>query len=405
MRILSITAQKPDSTGSGVYMTELIKNWQKQGHEQAAVAGVYIEDKVQFPEGVCFYPVYFHSDVLPFSIAGMSDEMPYASTRYRDFDEIMLGQFSMAFRNVVDKAVREFAPDVIICHHLYLLCALVREWYPDRLVFAVSHGSDLRQISKNDMKREFIKSKICLLDGIFALQETHREEIVRIFGVDEDKIKIAGVGYNQEIFWAGMEEKQEDEYTIAYAGKISKKKGVESLLRAVAKMPYPPERVTLKLAGGAGNEIEYGKIRSIAQNQTYRTEFLGALSQDSLAELFRKSHVFVLPSFFEGLALVNLEAMACGCQVVSSNTPGMKEWYDSHVPGHEITFVELPRMKNTDDPYPEDLPEFEEEIARAITEKLENRTARKVDLEKCSWRAVAEYIVEEIQKKREKACL
>lgn len=46
MRILSITAQKPDSTGSGVYMTELIKNWQKQGHEQAAVAGVYIEDKV-----------------------------------------------------------------------------------------------------------------------------------------------------------------------------------------------------------------------------------------------------------------------------------------------------------------------------------------------------------------------
>ena len=38
MRILSITAQKPNSTGSGVYLTALVKEYALDGHEQAVVA-------------------------------------------------------------------------------------------------------------------------------------------------------------------------------------------------------------------------------------------------------------------------------------------------------------------------------------------------------------------------------
>ena len=46
MRILNITAQKPHSTGSGIYLTELVKNWNALGYEQAVLAGVYEEDSV-----------------------------------------------------------------------------------------------------------------------------------------------------------------------------------------------------------------------------------------------------------------------------------------------------------------------------------------------------------------------
>lgn len=84
MKILSITAQKPHSTGSGVYLTELVKQWSRQGHAQAVAAGVYPSDAVNFPPDTAFYPVYFDTPELPFPIAGMSDEMPYPSTRYRD---------------------------------------------------------------------------------------------------------------------------------------------------------------------------------------------------------------------------------------------------------------------------------------------------------------------------------
>ena len=80
MRILSISAQKPSSTGSGVYLTELVKMLAAQGHEQAVVAGIYQDDEVTFPEGVAFHPVYFCTEELPYPIVGMSDVMPYTST-------------------------------------------------------------------------------------------------------------------------------------------------------------------------------------------------------------------------------------------------------------------------------------------------------------------------------------
>ena len=97
MQILSVTAQKPNSTGSGVYLTELVKEYAKEGHIQAVVAGVYEEDTVELPDGVEFHPVYFCSEELPFPIAGMSDEMPYQSTRYCDMTPDMTAKFKKAF--------------------------------------------------------------------------------------------------------------------------------------------------------------------------------------------------------------------------------------------------------------------------------------------------------------------
>ena len=79
MKILTITAQKPHSTGSGFYLTEMVKGFAALGHEQAVLACVYREVTVDFPTGTVFYPVHFKTEELPFPIAGMSDEMPYFS--------------------------------------------------------------------------------------------------------------------------------------------------------------------------------------------------------------------------------------------------------------------------------------------------------------------------------------
>ena len=132
MKILSVTAQKPDSTGSGIYLTELVRGFKKKGITQSVIAGVTKADQVCLPEGVSFYPVYFESEQLPYPITGMSDEMPYPSTRYSDLTEEMTETFRNAFGEVLKKAVEELDPDVILCHHLYLLTAIVRELFPDK---------------------------------------------------------------------------------------------------------------------------------------------------------------------------------------------------------------------------------------------------------------------------------
>lgn len=398
MKILSITAQKPHSTGSGVYLTELVKNWAALGHEQAVVGGIYAEDMVDFPEVVRFYPVFYQTEKLPFSITGMSDEMPYESTRYRELTREMVEQFRAAFAEQIAQAVGQLDPDLIVCHHLYLLTAMVREWYPQKKVIAICHGSDLRQIEKNPLQRAYIKERIRDVDRVIALHKEQKKEIERIFGMTEEKIVVAGVGYNDQIFFPDdarlhSESDHERRKKIIFAGKISEKKGVCSLLRALEYLPYPEEMLEVILAGGHGPEEEYQMIRKLAEEAKYPVRFPGMLPQRELAEQFRKSDVFVLPSFFEGLALVNIEAMACGCKVVCSDIPGMKEWFSENVPGEAIAFVRLPAMKNTDEPIAEELQGYERRLAEALRKKLEQKEEEHPQLSQISWRKISEFIL------------
>lgn len=404
MKILSITAQKPNSTGSGVYLTELVNNWHIAGHEQAVVAGIYKEDQIDFPEGVSFYPVQYYSDELPFAITGMSDEMPYDSLRYCDLTEEMLAQYQEVFRKVIAKAVDELNPDVIFCHHIYLLTAMVREWYPDKKIIGLSHGSDLRQICKNPLRREEIKTQIQQLDGVIALHKEHKEEILRIFSIEEEKIKVIGVGYNQNIFY---KEKQDEKsyFQLVFAGKVTEKKGIFSLFHAIENLPYASNQLVVKIAGGFGTKEEQQEIQKLAENSRFQIDLLGRLDQTQLADVFRESDVFVLPSFFEGLPLVNIEAMACGCKVVSSDISGIREWYDENIPGHQMELIPLPKMKNTDEPLESELSIFERNLTAALQKKLEQLEEEKPDLEQISWKGISQKILHIFCAEGETTCL
>ena len=322
MRILSITAQKPDSTGSGVYLSELVKEFKAQGHEQAVVAGIYKEDKIAFYEKISVYPVYFKTDKLPFAIAGMSDEMPYESTVYGKMTEEMIEQFEAAFREVIRKAVEEFNPDVIICHHLYLVTALTRELCPEKKVFGFCHNTDLRQMKKIELKRDYIKKQIQRLDGIFSLHEEQKEEIKNIYEVSGEKIQIVGAGYNQHIFNLNEREQLQEEkkkLRFIFAGKIAEKKGVISLLRSLSYLPWEKEAVEVVLAGGYGNEVEGRVIEALAQEAPYSVQFLGKLSQEKLSMEYQKSDIFVLPSFYEGFPNVAIESQASSLPIFMSS--------------------------------------------------------------------------------------
>ena len=97
---------------------------------------------------------------------------------------------------------------MIVCHHLYLLTALVREWYPKKKVIGICHGSDLRQICKNPLQMEYIQKWIPQLDGIVALHDGQKKEIIRIFNCGEKLVHTVGVGYNQNLFFIGRKQKK-----------------------------------------------------------------------------------------------------------------------------------------------------------------------------------------------------
>jgi len=390
MRILSITAQKPHSTGSGVYLTGLVKGFAALGHEQAVVAGVYKEDEMHFPEGTRVYPVYYRTESLPFPIAGMSDEMPYESTIYSQMTEDMVDAFKQAFLEKTREAVECFRPDLILCHHLYLLTAMVREVFPQNKTAAICHGTGLRQIKKNSLERDYILAHIKDLDKVFCLHREQREEIRRVYGVPWERLEVIGSGFDDSIFRHMPVKKEEGVKRLIYAGKLSEKKGVMSLLKSLVcleqlqrqaeqgKMQQrqaagqSPETVKIEvwLAGGYGNQLEYDTIQKLAEQSPYPVKFLGRLAQSQLAKRMNQADVFVLPSFYEGLPLVVIEALACGLQVVCTDLPGVRPWLEENIGTCPVKFVPLPAIVNADEPVEQELPEFERRLAEAIGESL-----------------------------------
>lgn len=398
-RILSISAQKPNSTGSGVYLTELVKAYHQSGTPQAVIAGINAGDTVELPEGVAFYPVRFQSEKLPFPVAGMSDVMPYAHTRYCDMDEEMIRQFITAFSDCIEKVLVQFQPDIILCHHLYLVTALavecVRRTGSKAKVVGICHSTCLRQFRKNELEKERIRSRIPELHRIYALHAGQQEEICRLFDVPVGQVQIVGAGYNDGIFFPGTAAQDDTEgVDICFAGKVSQAKGVKSLLHSLAKVKSA-KPVRLHLAGGNGDEAEVAEIRKLATELEKKkgvfVAFEGKLPQKELAELYRRCQLFVLPSFYEGLPLVLLEAMASGCLAVAADWPGVKEWIFEKVPAAELSVVSLPEMEAPGVPKENQLADYEERLAMAISHELEviEHRGKQADVSAMTWGQVA----------------
>lgn len=396
---MTITAQKPHSTGSGYYLTEMVKGFAALGHEQAVLAGVYREDTVDFPDGTAFYPVHFKTEELPFPIAGMSDEMPYESTIYGQMTEEMVERFKVSFASAIRKAAEEFRPDLVLCHHLYLVTSIAREVLPDCRVCGFCHNTDLRQMKKIPLEREYIRTQIPKLDAVYALHEEQKQEIMEIYPVVEEKITVVGSGYNASEFRRIsqpeiMEEQSEKQpYRIIYVGKIAEKKGVESLVRSLRYLHMDTDELEVNLVGGAGNQEEYQRIKKLAEESRYPVHLLGRLSQDDLVTAYNKSDLFVLASYSEGLPLTIIEAMACGCKVIVTDLPGIRPWVSANVENAPILYLEPPEMVNTDEPIPDSLEKFEKRLGQLIEESRKMPYPGLPDLSRISWENICRKVL------------
>lgn len=391
MRILSVSTQKPMHTGSGTYLMELLGAFHRAGHEQALMAGVVAEDQVLLPEGVAFYPMHYESAALPFPVLGMSDQMPYPSTRYDQMDAPMLAQFERAWLRQMQDVLEAFKPELILCHHLYLLTALLREHFPKERILAISHGSCLRQLQTNAFERERILQGLRGLDQIFALHRAQQLQIAKLLSLPAEAIQVIGTGYRSDRFHARGRRAPGQILRLIFAGKLSRAKGLFSLMEALellGKQAWRMEQLELVLAGSGA---EAAALERAAQALPYPVKFLGRLSQEDLAHEFRQADLMVLPSFYEGLPLVLIEALASGCRVLSTDLPGIRPWLDEALPGHDVVFVRPPAMEALGQPRPDALPGFAKALADGlqVAAKLTDETPS-LDCRKLSWEAVAE---------------
>lgn len=372
MRILSLTAQKPSSTGSGVYLTELMKSFSEHNAEQAIIYGCMEGDtEPEFLQSVKQYRIKYNTPELNFPILGMSDNMPYKATRYRDLTQDQLSCFMVRYKKVIEEAIRDFKPDLFICHHLYLATAIashIAKEIPDRKfkIVGICHGTDIRQMEKIDLNNVYIRAGINSLDKVLVLTSEQREEIERVYGTDKTIIEEIGTGYNSSLFNINENElENRDEEGVLFVGKISEQKGVRSLINSISHTQDLLKR-NVTFVGGYSKKQDFNNLVNYAEEKKLNADFIGVIPQEKVVDFYKKNKVFCLPSFFEGLPLVYLEALACGCVCVATALPGIKEWYTKFAPEAPMIFIDPPLMDNVDIPRPEELPDFEERLKNAI---------------------------------------
>ena len=375
MKILYALSQHPGNTGSGVYLKWLTKEAIKDNNEVTVLIGInkdfnYKKELNHISEKD-IYTVQFNSDALPFFIPGMSDVMPYKSSRFRDLNDSQLKLYKDAFLNKLNEIKKNFKPDIIHSNHLWILSSLIKKVFPDTPLIVSCHGTELRQKEFCPHIVSMIEEDLKKIDVIVALTENQKEEILRWLEINGNKVKVLGAAYSDEIFHCKIKNLQKNYFRICYAGKISKAKGVPYLIEAFNRIKkFKNLKIELILAGGYDNEEGKSIVRS-ANNKNIK--FLGNISQNELAELFRNSNLFILPSFFEGLPLVVLEALACGCGVIVTELENVKNWFDEDfLKLNAVKFIPLPELKNVDEINTKDVDKFIKNIQLQIEKFVEN---------------------------------
>jgi glycosyltransferase involved in cell wall biosynthesis len=167
-----------------------------------------------------------------------------------------------------------------------------------------------------------------LADAITVPSNVARRSFIAM-GIAPEKVHVIPYGVRLDKF-TPTEPPPTDSFQVLFAGQISLRKGIPYLLEAFARLRHPRKHLTL--AGSVQNDLR----PLLATLPTENVTFTGSISQPELARLMSRSHVLVLPSVEEGLALVQGQAMACGCPVVATAATGAEDLFTDGVEGFII---------------------------------------------------------------------
>lgn len=184
--------------------------------------------------------------------------------------------------------------------------------------------------------------KLALYRSQHVLTDSHSSsvDIKKTVGIDAKKISVVYLAANEiyqplkknEIEITAKRYQINKNYFL-YVGDVNWNKNIPGLLRAFAlfREKYPSLNVKkLLLVGGSfleSNLPEVTIIREVIKNLCLEKDvvFLGQVNDTQLCHLYNLAYVYIQPSFYEGFGLPLLEAMSCGCPILSSNTSSLPE--------------------------------------------------------------------------------
>jgi len=175
---------------------------------------------------------------------------------------------------------------------------------------------------------------LCRADRIITISEFSKDEIIKHTEIPAERIDVVYCGVDRDVFYPKRDRSplgelgiHENQKVILYVGSEEPRKNLETLVEAIAYIRQEiPDIVLLKVGSpGMGGD----RKKTLTLIKTHHLEdnviFTGDVSEYKLAKYYNIADLFVFPSLYEGFGLPIIEAMACGCPVIASNTSSIPE--------------------------------------------------------------------------------
>jgi len=160
-------------------------------------------------------------------------------------------------------------------------------------------------------------------DALVTVSEFSKGEIVRLLGVDADKVHVAYNAIDDVFHEPGDGEPFDlpDSYVL-YVGAMNPRKNVERLVEAFRRIEGAPETPDKLVLIGPERKAIF-KALKIEDSPSVVTP--GFVTREELKYAYTHAELFAFPSLYEGFGLPPLEAMTCGTPVVAGDSGALPE--------------------------------------------------------------------------------
>lgn len=201
---------------------------------------------------------------------------------------------------------------------------LIFFWRKTRLVLSEDHypSKIIPTFKFGNFRNFLVKIFYPFADVIFACSQATKEDLIRSYGLPENKIKIIS---NWTTFTGRKPKVKEKKYDLIYIGRLEKTKNLGFLLRALEKMKKKRSEIRLCFLG-SGKEKENLKKMVKSYGLGGNVDFIKP--RHEVEDFLAQSKIFVCSSWVkaEGFPVVILEAMAIGTPVLTRKFAGAEEF-------------------------------------------------------------------------------
>jgi glycogen synthase len=345
---------------------------------------------------------------IALDVAGYCHDM----TLFNKTDKKLSPAFEALYKNILFN-VEPIDADLVHCHTWYTHMGgiIAKKSYGIPLVITTHSLEPLRPWKREqlghgyDLSVWIEKTALEMADTVIAVSQGMKSDIVKLFDIDSEKIKVIYNGIDTNEFKKTLNPEilvkhEIDPNTpyVLFVGRITRQKGIIHLVNAVK---YINPDVQIVLCAGLPDTKEIGQEMKAGVDALRRKNVIWLqkmLPREELIILYSHATVFCCPSIYEPFGIINLEALACSTPVVASAVGGIVEIVNHGVNGLLVEFEQ-----HNESPFEAVNPEqFSRDLATSINRILNDSTlrnnmgqaGRETAVEKFSWKNIAVSVVE-----------